>query len=153
MQKLNRYIEGTYINMVFPRIPLHVALMRNKDVIIVAKSKGSTLTICNRVHLDESVLSQMGQKITTILRHPKTHYCLHSSPILFPVPSQNNRVRTLPNELFQIYINTILPPTHRSSKRSPFLGFSHQIRACNSSLSHLCHLHVRRMVVVHYFIS
>jgi hypothetical protein len=47
MQKLNRYIEGMYINMIFPGNPLYVALMRNKDVIIVAKPKGSTLTICS----------------------------------------------------------------------------------------------------------
>ena len=30
----------------------------------------------------------MGHKITTILRHPTTHYCLHSSPILVQFPAR-----------------------------------------------------------------
>jgi hypothetical protein len=39
-----RYIESMYINMICPGMPLYIALMRYKDVIMVAKSKGSTLT-------------------------------------------------------------------------------------------------------------
>jgi len=38
-----RYIESKYINMISSGIPLYIALMRYKDVIMVAKSKASTL--------------------------------------------------------------------------------------------------------------
>ena len=39
-----RYMESMYINTISPGISFYVALMRYKDVTIVAKSKGSTLT-------------------------------------------------------------------------------------------------------------
>ena len=62
-----RYIGSMYIKMISPGIPLYIALMRYKDMIMVAKSKGSKLTnqlnTCSRVHFEDLVLSQLVKKL------------------------------------------------------------------------------------------
>jgi hypothetical protein len=78
-----------FINMISSGFPLYeyIALMRYNDMIMVAKSKGSTLTkqltACSRVHLEDLVLSQLIKNYQHFTK-PDDSLLSSQQPNLFP---------------------------------------------------------------------
>jgi hypothetical protein len=148
-----RYIEIMHINMISPGIPLYIALIGNKDMITVAKPEESTranqLTTSSEVHLEELVFSQLVKKLPAFYETRRLIIVFTAARSLSQFRTRTIQPKPCQTSYFNIYFNTILPFTPRSSKCSLYVGFPHQIHTCNSSLSHLRHMHVRRMGLVH----
>jgi hypothetical protein len=54
------------------------------------------------------------QELPSILWNLKVHFHVHKSPLLVPIPSQDNPVHTTSSSLSNIHLDIIHPPTYRS---------------------------------------
>ena len=101
-------------------------------------------TITNQLHGEEAFLrnsSPVRQKISRILRNPKVHYRVHTSPAICPIVSQTNPVRVPLSYSLKRRILTLSSHLCLGLPSRFFSPFSNQNPACTSCTPpHTCHM-------------
>jgi hypothetical protein len=89
------------------------------------------LTPWCRIFFEKMIATQLSNNILLFLWNPKVHYRAHKSP---PTEFSSPHRSISP----KVHLNVILPPTLRSSQRSPTFGPSNQNPVNTSPLPHAC---------------
>jgi hypothetical protein len=89
---------------------------------------------------EKLIVTQLVKKYSAFLWNSKIHYCVNKNPLLDPILTHSNPVRSIDPYLPKVHLNVIFPPTPRSSQWSLTFGPPNKNPVNTSPLPHACHM-------------